>query len=179
MVGIVGCIFKTALPEATDVQPDELVTVKVYVVLAVKPVTEPVVPDPVVLPEGEPVTVQVPDAGKPLNATLPVDTEHEGCVIVPTIGALGIVLIVALVATFLLVAPVDEQTMFPPSLLAAVVDVLTYMVVELIVPEDPIVIVALFVPTFVLKSDTVETSKPTGGVIVIPAVILVPLTLKL
>ena len=32
--------------------------------------------------------VQVPVAGRPLNATLPVGTAHEaGCVIVPIIGA--------------------------------------------------------------------------------------------
>ena len=35
--------------------------------------------------------VQVPVAGSPLNATLPVGTVHEaGCVIAPTIGVAGI-----------------------------------------------------------------------------------------
>ena len=33
--------------------------------------------------------VQLPD-GKPLNTTLPVDTEQVGCVIVPTTGAVGV-----------------------------------------------------------------------------------------
>lgn len=33
--------------------------------------------------------VQFPE-GKPLNSTLPVETEHVGCVIVPTIGAEGV-----------------------------------------------------------------------------------------
>ena len=35
------------------------------------------------------VNVQVPVAGKPLKATLPVATLHVGCVIVPTVGAEG------------------------------------------------------------------------------------------
>jgi hypothetical protein len=35
------------------------------------------------------VSVHVPVAGKPLNTTLPVATLHVGCVIVPTIGAVG------------------------------------------------------------------------------------------
>lgn len=33
--------------------------------------------------------VQLP-VGKPVNKTLPVATEHEGCVIVPTVGAAGV-----------------------------------------------------------------------------------------
>jgi hypothetical protein len=46
-----------------------------------------VVPVPVIPPG---LIVQVPVAGRPLNITLPVVTEHEaGCVIVPTIGAVG------------------------------------------------------------------------------------------
>jgi hypothetical protein len=68
-----------------------LLTVKVYVVPAVKPVTVVVVPVPVADPLGEPVIVQVPLEGKPLKATLPVATEHVGCVIVPTTGVVGTV----------------------------------------------------------------------------------------
>jgi len=46
-----------------------------------------VVPVPVIPPG---LIVHVPDAGRPLNTTLPVGTEHdEGCVIVPAIGAVG------------------------------------------------------------------------------------------
>ena len=46
-------------------------------------------PDPDwVNPPGEDVIVQFP-AGKPLRSTLPVGVKHEGCVTVPTIGALG------------------------------------------------------------------------------------------
>ena len=42
------------------------------------------------VPPGERVRVQVPDAGKPLNATLPVGVVQVGCVIIPTIGAVGL-----------------------------------------------------------------------------------------
>ena len=46
-----------------------------------------VVPVPVIPPG---LIVQVPVAGRPLNTTLPVVAEHEaGCVIAPTIGAVG------------------------------------------------------------------------------------------
>src|SRR5664279_1908137 len=45
----------------------------------------------VVVPPGVLVTVQVPDAGNPLNTTLPVATLHVGLVIVPTTGAVGVV----------------------------------------------------------------------------------------
>ena len=49
-----------------------------------------VVPDPVVVvPPGLRVSVQVPDDGRPLKATLPVDVAHVGCVIKPTMGADG------------------------------------------------------------------------------------------
>lgn len=42
-----------------------------------------------IVPPGVLVRVQVPVEGKPLNATLPVARAHVGCVIVPTIGAVG------------------------------------------------------------------------------------------
>ena len=48
------------------------------------------VPVPVVVvPPGVLVNVHVPDDGNPLKSTLPVDTEHVGCVIVPITGAEG------------------------------------------------------------------------------------------
>ena len=51
-----------------------------------------VVPVPVIVtPPGVLVNVQVPDDGKLFNTTLPVATEHVGCVMVPAIGAVGIV----------------------------------------------------------------------------------------
>ena len=49
------------------------------------------VPVPVeVMPPGVLVSVHVPEAGRPLNTTLPVATEHVGWVIVPTTGAVGV-----------------------------------------------------------------------------------------
>ena len=45
---------------------------------APRPVTVPVVPLPVKEPEGEPVTVHEPEAGKPLKATLPVASAQVG-----------------------------------------------------------------------------------------------------
>ena len=48
----------------------------------------PVVPVPVtVLPSGALVTVQFPDAGRPLNDTEPVDTRQVGCVMLEICGA--------------------------------------------------------------------------------------------
>ena len=48
----------------------------------------PVVPLPViVLPSGALVTVQLPDAGRPLNDTEPVDTRQVGCVTPEICGA--------------------------------------------------------------------------------------------
>ena len=49
-----------------------------------------VVPVPVeVTAPGVLVSVHVPVAGNPLRTTLPVATAHDGCVIVPTVGASG------------------------------------------------------------------------------------------
>jgi hypothetical protein len=49
------------------------------------------VPVPVmVIPPGVPVNVHVPAAGNPFNIALPVDTAQVGCVIVPTVGAVGV-----------------------------------------------------------------------------------------
>ena len=49
------------------------------------------VPIPVVdTVPGYRINVQVPDEGNPDNKTLPVDSIHEGAVIVPTVGAGGI-----------------------------------------------------------------------------------------
>jgi hypothetical protein len=48
------------------------------------------------------------------------------------------------------------------------------MAVEAIVPDEPTVSAEELSPTLLEKSLTVETSKPAGGVIVIPADILVP-----
>jgi hypothetical protein len=59
--------------------------------LDASPAKAVVAPVPVdVNPPGVAVTVQVPEAGNPLSATLPVDREQVGCVTVPTIGAAGV-----------------------------------------------------------------------------------------
>jgi len=42
------------------------------------------------IPPGDRVNVHVPVAGNPFKATLPVATEHVGCVTLPTTGAVGI-----------------------------------------------------------------------------------------
>ena len=42
-----------------------------------------------VVPVGKRVTIQVPEAGSPLRATLPVAVVHVGCVIAPVTGADG------------------------------------------------------------------------------------------
>jgi hypothetical protein len=70
------------------VHPVELVTVKVYVpsVKSEMTVLSPL-PLLVILP-GEILRVHVP-AGKSLSATLPVDTLHEGCVMIPIDGVAG------------------------------------------------------------------------------------------
>ena len=41
------------------------------------------------VPPGVLVSVHVPDAGKPLNTTLPVASAQVGWVMVPTVGAVG------------------------------------------------------------------------------------------
>ena len=43
----------------------------------------------VVVPPGVSVNVHVPEAGKPFNITLPVDTTHVGWVIIPITGVDG------------------------------------------------------------------------------------------
>jgi len=66
-------------------QPDAFVTVKVRV-----PVARPDIVVLAVFPAMAPgLMVQFP-AGKPLNTTLPVAIAQVGCVIMPTIGAVGV-----------------------------------------------------------------------------------------
>jgi hypothetical protein len=43
----------------------------------------------VVVPPGDLVIIQLSDAGKPFNTTLPVATAQVGWVMVPTVGAVG------------------------------------------------------------------------------------------
>ena len=59
--------------------------------MAASPDIVVLVPVPVVIiPPGDLVNVQVPVAGRPLNATLPVVTVHFGWVIAPIAGAVGV-----------------------------------------------------------------------------------------
>jgi hypothetical protein len=85
--GVDGCTFITTFPEGLDIQPAELVTVKVKVPDGIADIVVVVpVPVTVTLP-GVLVSVHVPVEGNPLNATLPVDIAHVGWVMVPTTGA--------------------------------------------------------------------------------------------
>ena len=66
------------------------------------------VPVPVIPPG---LIFHSPVAGRPVNTTLPIGAEHEeGCVIVPTTGAVG-----AEGATFIITSP-DVRDIHPASL---------------------------------------------------------------
>ena len=65
-------------------------------------------PEPEAEPEGLPVTVHAP-AGNPLNATLPVAKLQVGGVMVPIIGALGVI------GCAITTAPNDEGDVQLPS----------------------------------------------------------------
>ena len=72
-----GALIVT-VPVAADVQPTELVTVKVYVPdgITVRVVVAP--EPPLSTPPGSRVSVHEPVEGNPLNPTLPVDTAQVG-----------------------------------------------------------------------------------------------------
>ena len=82
-------------------------------------------------------------------------------------------------ATFLVVALVLTNVIFPDGVPVDAVDCnLTYIVVDAIVPAAPITNADELVPILLANVELVDTSNPTGGVIVIPANILVPVTVK-
>jgi hypothetical protein len=111
--GVAGWALIAALAEDIDVQPAELVTVKVYVPVAI-PDTVVVVPVPeVVTAPGVLVTVHVPVAGRPLKATLPVATPQVGWVIMPITGAVG-------VAGWVVITTLADDTDMQPSELVTV-----------------------------------------------------------
>jgi hypothetical protein len=88
--GAPGLAFITTSPVGSDVHPNELVTLKVYVPGS-RPETVRVVPVPwLVKPSGLRVSVHVPVEGSPDRTTLPVATVRVGCVIVPTTGGFGV-----------------------------------------------------------------------------------------
>jgi len=77
-VGVIGWELIVKLDEATEVHPEELVTLTVYVFA---PMPEIVVVGPVpeaVIPAGVLVNVHVPVAGKSFKSTLPPMIEHDG-----------------------------------------------------------------------------------------------------
>jgi hypothetical protein len=68
----------TTFPDATEIHPETLVTMKVYVPVA-SPDIVVVIPVPaVVVPPGVLVKVQIPVAGNPFKTTLPVTMVHVG-----------------------------------------------------------------------------------------------------
>ena len=80
-----GCAFITTPDEAGEIQPDALVTLKLYV-----PVDKPDIVLPVPEPAIAPGFIVHDPVGKPANTTLPVACVQVGCVIVPTVGAAGV-----------------------------------------------------------------------------------------
>jgi hypothetical protein len=85
-VGVVGCAGIIILADAIEVHPDKLVTLKLYVPAA-RPEMVALVPEPIIPPG---LIVQLPLAGKPFKMTLPVDNVQVGGVMVPAVGAEGV-----------------------------------------------------------------------------------------
>lgn len=108
-----GAELITTPEDEPEVQPAELVTVKVQVPVGspVRVVVEPV-PGVVIAP-GLRVRVQLPDDGNPLRFTLPVGSSQSGWVISPTKGTPG-------VGGCVLIVTLDEDTEVQPSSLVTV-----------------------------------------------------------
>ena len=83
----------TIFADAGDVQPNAFVTVKARVPAA-RPEIVVLRPVPAIAPG---LIVQFPE-GNPLNTTLPVETAQVGCVIIPTVGAVGVAAIITTLA---------------------------------------------------------------------------------
>ena len=148
-VGVEGCAFITTSGDATEVHVEAFVTVNVYVP-ATSPETVQLVRLPfIVAPPGFPVNVQVP-AGNPLSTTLPVDSPHVGCVIVPITGGVGVAgceLITTLADTG------DVQ-------FAALVTVKVYVVAA----ASPLIVVLVPVPVVVVPpGERVNVQVPVEG----------------
>jgi hypothetical protein len=83
--------------DGTEVQLFAVLTIKVYEPVE-SPEKVPAVPFPEdVIPLGLLVKTQLLFAGNPVSATLPVLEAHDGCVINPITGAVGISAITTLV----------------------------------------------------------------------------------
>jgi len=80
---------------------------------------------------------------------------------------------------FFVVAPELARVILPLGEPVAVFVNRTYIVVDEIVPAAPTTKADELVPTLLANVELVDTSKPVGGVIDIPAAILIPLTVKL
>ncbi len=87
--GVVGCGLIATSADTFEMHPSALVTVKLYVPAASPVMVLPVPVPVVIIPPGDLVNVQVPDDGKPFITTLPVTVAHVGCIITPTVGAVG------------------------------------------------------------------------------------------
>jgi hypothetical protein len=143
--GVTGCATIAILADAAEVHPEMLVTLKVKVVAAVSPETVVVVPELVVLIRtGVLTSVQVPLAGNPLSATLPVATAQVGWLMVPTTGAEGVTGCASM-------ATLDDAAEVHPELLVT----LKVKVVAAVSPEtvvevpDPLVLIRAGVLTSV------------------------------
>ena len=125
------------------------------------------VPVPVVVvPPGDLVSVHVPVAGNPVSSTLPVDTLQVGCVIVPTIGAVG-------VTGWVLITTADEGGETQPMELVtvklynpAVKPVMVLLVVEPVIPPGLIV----QVPEGRPLSTTLPVARAHVGWVIVPTV---------
>ena len=146
---------------------------------AAVPVTFVIVPpDIVLLPHC--LAVMVPPPVSAAVTKVPPLPKHIDCAVddvtdtadkdVPTVPDTDI---------FFVVAPELVNVMFPLGEPVAAFVRRAYIVVDEMVPAAPTTNATLLVPTLLTNVALVDTSKPIGGVIEMPAVMLVPLTVKL
>ena len=91
------------------------------------------------------------------------------------------VTVLEIVATFTSLALILDKLTLPENgepANPAVANKRTYIGVDAIDPAAPITIGELLLPTLLEKVEDVDTSKPNGGVMVIPASMVAPLTEK-
>ena len=89
VAGVDGCALMVILEEATEVQePFDTVKEKLPAAILLKFAVAPE-PDRVAPPVA--VTVQVPDEGNPISATVPVANEQVGWAVTLGPGAVGVV----------------------------------------------------------------------------------------